>query len=159
MHESAYVLPPKMLRFELTIQLSGMSSIALPFCFSPRQISLRKKRLYGGAARTVHLFNLDNLPDSIVLLRCCLVRCRVAELVPHFTLYALRIALCMLSLCLAQQHKCLCLGLEPVPLSSTTATVQMSGFLLLFWVPNCIQYEMNVKAVIHDAVVLGLLLS
>ena len=49
--------------------------------------------------RTVHLFYLDNLPDPIVLLCCCPVRCRVAELVPHFTLHALRTALLyMLSL-------------------------------------------------------------
>ena len=39
-------------------------------------------------ARTVHPFNLDNLPEAIVLLFCCPMRCRVAELVPHFTPYA-----------------------------------------------------------------------
>ena len=49
-------------------------------------------------ARTVHLFHLDNLPDAIVLLCCCPVRCRVAELVPHFTLHALKIASYMLFL-------------------------------------------------------------
>ena len=48
--------------------------------------------------RTVHLFYLDNLLDAIVLLCCCPVRCRVAELVPHFTLHALRTALYMLFL-------------------------------------------------------------
>ena len=37
-------------------------------------------------------------PPCFVLLCCCLVRCRVAQLVPHFTLYALRTALYMLSL-------------------------------------------------------------
>ena len=37
---------------------------------------------------TVHLFYLYNLPNTIVLLCCCPVRCRVAELVPHFTLHA-----------------------------------------------------------------------
>ena len=49
-------------------------------------------------ARTVHLFYSDNLPDTILLLCCCPVRCRVAELVPYCTLHALRIALYMLSL-------------------------------------------------------------
>ena len=49
-------------------------------------------------ARTVHLFYLDNLPDAIVLLCCCSLRCRVAEPVPHFTLHALRTALYMLFL-------------------------------------------------------------
>ena len=49
-------------------------------------------------ARTVHLFYLDNIPDAIVLPCCCPVRRRVAELVPHFTLCALRTALYMLSL-------------------------------------------------------------
>ena len=49
-------------------------------------------------ARTVHHFCLDNLLDAIVLLCCCPVRCRVVELVPHFTLHALRTALYMLSL-------------------------------------------------------------
>ena len=37
---------------------------------------------------------------------------------------------------IAQQHKCHCLGFAPVPLSSTTAIVQMSRFLLLFWAPR-----------------------
>ena len=41
-------------------------------------------------------FISDNLPDTIVLLWCCPVRCYVAELVPHFTLHALRSALYML---------------------------------------------------------------
>ena len=45
---------------------------------------------------TVHLFYLDNLRDAIVLLCCCPVRCRVAELVPRFSLHALRTALYML---------------------------------------------------------------
>ena len=35
---------------------------------------------------------------AIVLPCCCPVRCRVVELVPHFTLYALRTSLYMLSL-------------------------------------------------------------
>ena len=48
--------------------------------------------------RNVHLFHSDNLRDTIVLLCCCLVKCCVAELVPHFTLHALRAALCMLFL-------------------------------------------------------------
>ena len=39
---------------------------------------------------------LDNLPDTIVLLCCCPVRCCIAELVPHCTLHALRTALYML---------------------------------------------------------------
>ena len=39
-----------------------------------------------------------DLLDAIVLLCCCPVRCRVVELVPHFTLHALRTALYMLSL-------------------------------------------------------------
>ena len=47
---------------------------------------------------TLHLFYLDTLPDAIVLLCCCPVRCRVVELVPHFTLHAVRTALYMLSL-------------------------------------------------------------
>ena len=41
----------------------------------------------GGAASTMHLFYSGNLPDTIVLLCCCPVRCRVAEPVPHFTLH------------------------------------------------------------------------
>ena len=41
-------------------------------------------------------FYSDDLPDTIVLLCCCPVRCCVAELVPRFTLHALRTALCML---------------------------------------------------------------
>ena len=49
-------------------------------------------------ARTVHLFYLDNLPNTIVLLCCCPVRCRVGELVPHFTPHALMTALYMLFL-------------------------------------------------------------
>ena len=49
-------------------------------------------------ACTVHLFYLDNLPDPIVLLCCCPVRCHVAELVPYFTLHAVSTALYMLSL-------------------------------------------------------------
>ena len=44
----------------------------------------------GGAGCTVHLVYLDNLPDAIVLLCCCPVRCCVAELVPHFNPKALR---------------------------------------------------------------------
>ena len=56
----------------------------------------RSRTLYGGAARTMCLFYLDNLPDTIVLLCCCPVRCCAAELVPHFTLHALRSALYML---------------------------------------------------------------
>ena len=47
-------------------------------------------------ARTVRLFYLYNLPDTIVLLCCCPMRCCVAELVTHFTLHALRTALYML---------------------------------------------------------------
>ena len=49
-------------------------------------------------ARTVHLFYFNNLPDPVVLLCCWPVRCLVAELVPHFTLHALRTAWYMLSL-------------------------------------------------------------
>ena len=48
-------------------------------------------------ARAVHLFYFDSFPDPIVLLCGCPVRCRVAELVPHFTLHALRTALYKLS--------------------------------------------------------------
>ena len=65
-------------------------------------------------AHTVHLFYLDNLPDAIVSLRCCLVRCRVAELVPHFTMYAL---VCpedcivhAIPLSIAQRHNVFVLG-------------------------------------------------
>ena len=47
-------------------------------------------------ARTVQLFYSDDLPDTLFLLCCCPVRCCVAELVPHFTLHALRTALCIL---------------------------------------------------------------
>ena len=47
-------------------------------------------------ARTVQLFHSHKLPDTIVLLCCCPVRCCVAELIPYFTLHALRTALCML---------------------------------------------------------------
>ena len=47
---------------------------------------------------TVHLFYLDNLCDPIVLLGCCPLRCCVAELVPHFMLDTLRVALYMSSL-------------------------------------------------------------
>ena len=91
----------------------------------------------GGAAHTVRArcICFNNLPVTIVLICCRPVRCRVAELVPHFTLHTLRTALYMLSLGLKLSNTCLCLGFEPVPLSSTTAAVQMSGFLLLFWVP------------------------
>ena len=46
----------------------------------------------------MHLFYSDNFLDAIVLLCCCLMKCRVAELVPHFTLHALRIAFSMLFL-------------------------------------------------------------
>ena len=49
-------------------------------------------------ARTVHLSYLDNLPDTIVLLCCCPVRCCVPQQVRHFTLRALRIALPFLGL-------------------------------------------------------------
>ena len=49
-------------------------------------------------ARTVHLFYFDNLPDATVLLCYCPERCRVAQLVPHFTLHAPRTALYMLFL-------------------------------------------------------------
>ena len=48
--------------------------------------------------RIMHLLYLDNLPDATVLLCCYPVRCRVAELVPHFILHALWTALYMLSL-------------------------------------------------------------
>ena len=47
-------------------------------------------------ARTMQLFYSDNLPDTIVLLCCCPVRCCVAELVPHVTPHALKTSLCML---------------------------------------------------------------
>ena len=74
----------------------------------------------------MHLFYLDNLPNTIVLLCCGPVRCRVAELVPHFTLHALRTALYMLfPWSIAQQHNEIVLG-SLVPLSSTTAAMQMS---------------------------------
>ena len=49
-------------------------------------------------AHTVHLFYFDDLPSTIVLLSCCPGRCHVAELVPHFTLHALRTAMYMLFL-------------------------------------------------------------
>ena len=54
----------------------------------------------GGTHRapTVQFFYLDNLLDAMVLLCYCPVRCRVAELVPHFNLHALRTALYMLFL-------------------------------------------------------------
>ena len=62
-------------------------------------------------ARTVHLFHVGNLLDAIVLLHCCPVRCCVAELVPHFTLYELRIAiLYAIFLSFAQQHNVFILG-------------------------------------------------
>ena len=48
------------------------------------------------SACTLHLFYLDNLLDAIVCRTA--VRSRVAELVPYFTLHALRTALYMLSL-------------------------------------------------------------
>ena len=49
-------------------------------------------------ACNVHFFCLDNLPDTIVVLCCCPVRCCIAELVPHLTLQALSTALHMLFL-------------------------------------------------------------
>ena len=59
--------------------------------------------------RTIRLFYLDNLPDTIVPLCCCPLRCCVPELVPHFTLHAPRTALCMLFPA-TQRH---CLGSWP----------------------------------------------
>ena len=48
---------------------------------------------------STHGFILDNFPVLIfVLLGCCPLRCRVAKLVPHFTINTLRVALYMLSL-------------------------------------------------------------
>jgi hypothetical protein len=44
--------------------------------------------------------------------------------------------------------QCRCLGFAPVPLSSTTAAVQMSGFLLLFRAPHnapVIAYVYNMR--------------
>ena len=43
-------------------------------------------------------FYLDDIPNTIVWLCSCTVRCCVAELVPHFTLHAMRTALYMLFL-------------------------------------------------------------
>ena len=87
------------------------------------------QKVIGGAAHTVRLFYFVNLLDTGVLLCCCLVRCCVAELAPHFTRHAPRTALYILF----PATQCHCLGSAAVPLSSTTAAVQMSGFPLLFW--------------------------
>ena len=83
-------------------------------------------------------FYLDSFPDTIVLLFCCPMSCRVAELVPHFTLHALRggVHCTCYSLVHSLATQFHCLGLASVSLSSTTAAVQMSGFLLLFWAPR-----------------------
>ena len=55
-------------------------------------------RTYWGSrthcARTVHLF-FHKSPDPIVLLVCYPLTCCVAELLPHFTLNAMRAALYM----------------------------------------------------------------
>ena len=70
---------------------------------------------FQGAARTMHLFSLDNLPDTIVLLCCSPVRCCVAELVPHFSLNAPRTASCSFPWSIAQQHNVIVLGLNWYP--------------------------------------------
>ena len=63
--------------------------------------------------------------------------CRIAELVPHFTQPSGLHCTCY-SLVYSWATRCLCLAFAQVLLSSTTAAVQMSGFLLLFWAPhNC----------------------
>ena len=88
---------------------------------------------------------LGNFLVPIVLLGCCPLRCYVAELknlegcIVH-----------VISWSIARQHDVIVLG----PVSSITATLQISGFLLLFSPLQqlddylCIQYEVNGKAVL-----------
>ena len=133
--------------------------------FASEGLGQHKDKDNGGSgthrARTVHLFYLDNLLDPVVFLCCCPVRCRVAELVPQFTLYAMRTALCMLSLGLllistmslswvrAGTHVFYnrSSANERVP-ATILSPLQCPGDYL------CTQYEVHAKAVIHDTVAL-----
>ena len=93
-------------------------------------------KLFGGSGtprvRTMQFFYLDILPNAIVLRCFCPMRCRVAELVPHFTSYAPRTALYVLPLVHSSTTQCVCFGFELLRLFSPGSS-DNSGFFTKSW--------------------------
>ena len=122
---------------------------------------IKRERHTPCAHRTVHRFYLDNVRETIVLLCWCPVRCCFAELVPDFTLSALRNE-CIVHFIpwIAQQHNVIVLrsSCYPCLLHCSSANEWVPATLLgPSQCPGdylCIQYEVYGKVVIHDAAAL-----